>query len=248
MCRSHNEQKKGESVQETDLDALLEGDASQGNSQTSQEQSDTQSKAANAAQEEFNKLSGTAQDRFQKLIRRARTAEEDLERYKALALQGTKLPPPPPVTGQNQDILAQLEAAGVMTDRKYQQMASERDAQREYQSRLRQLSQQESGDDGRPKFDQYEYEDFVRQNPQYKYYDPADVYSIMYRDELIDWEMKHRSSGSQTQTLKNTKTFSGDDVWSPEYINEKLGSFEDPNERISWYEKNREKIEKVLSQ
>lgn len=228
----------------TDLDALLADDSTAGDSQSQKQNNDNQSQQPSEEVQEFNKLSGATQDRIRKLVTRAKSAEQETERLKALALSGNKLPPPPPQNNPDvQQAVSQLDKVGVATKDYVTQQMQQLIAQMDYESKIKRLSEQESGDSDRPKFDRYEYEDFVRTNPQYRYYDPADVFAIMYRQELTDWEFNHRQTSNQTSSLKNSRTLgnTGNEIWTPEYINEMIGK-----NGVDWYEKNKSKIDKVM--
>lgn len=231
--------------QDTDIDALLNEDTSPSDQSQGQNQENGSQPQTSEEKIEFDKLTGSTQDRVRSLLKRTKAAEAEAERAKALAYKGVQqLPPPPQQSPDIAQAVKQLDQVGVATKDYVERMIAQREAQREYENKLKSLSDLENGDDGRPKFDRYEYEDFVRQNPKYQYYDPQDVFGIMYSRELIDWETKHRQSGnSGAAPLKNTKTFQGTDVWSPEYIDQQLKEHGMP-----WYEKNFDKVQKVMEQ
>ncbi len=225
--------------QETDLDALLRSDDPTDDSSQDQQQDDGKEPDKSSQEEvEFNKLRGTAQDRIRQLVREKNQLKAEAEKARALAYKPT-LPPAPPANPDFVQAKKTLADAGIMTDEKFEQRMAEREARIRYEDKIRQLTQVENGDDGRPRFDKEEYEDYVRSNPQYQYYDPQDVFGIMYRQELTDWEWKHRNQPSGASPLKNAKTFRGDDVWTPEYINEHALE-------PGWYDKNIEKINRVM--
>lgn len=228
---------------EQDLDALLSDDSSQGESHPSPQNHGDQPQVS-LEEQEFNKLTGSTQDRVRSLIKRAKSAEAETERMKALAYQAPKLPPPPPGP-KNQDVeqaLNVLDQNGMAKKDYVDQKITGLLRQIQFENKLGRLEEVENGKDGRPKFDRYEYEDFIRSNPQYQYYDPQDVFGIMYRDELIDWEFSHRSTQPNvTQPLKNSRTSQGTDIWTPEYIEEQIAT-----QGQAWYEKNFDKVQKVL--
>lgn len=227
---------------QADLDALLQSEDSASEDSQSQEQnSDDQSQTEEEIA--FNTLSGSAQDRIRGLLRRTKDAEAEAERMKALAYSGgAKLPPVPPESNSDvQSAIKKLDDVGMATKDYVQEQMNKALQSIQYEQKMKQLSESESGQDGRPKFDRYEYEDFVKTHPQYRYYDPADVFSIMYRDELLDWELKNREIDTSTPSLKSSRTVSREDVWTPEYIEQNI-----KEQGTAWYEKNLDKINKVL--
>jgi len=229
---------------QTDVNALLQSDPTQDQSQGLEEDKTQSDVSASQEEQEFNKLSGSTQDRIRSLVKRARTAEEDAERAKALALNSTtKLPPPPPTYNPDvKDAVGKLSDAGIATKEYVESLVNNLRQQDRYQSRLTELERTENGQNGRPRFEKYEYEDFVKTNPQYQYYDPKDVYDIMYKEELTDWTVKNYKAGGSTQSMKSNRSTSEMDVWTPEYIEENIKT-----QGVQWYEKNIDKINKVLS-
>lgn len=223
-----------------DESALLSSEeTTAGDSQTQEQTDPNQGKSEEEI--EFSKLSGSAQDRIRNLVRRAKEAEDRATRFES-QVGRTQLPPPPP-TVDNSDVqtaVKRLDEVGIATKDYVKQILEEQRRNEWYSNRLRALEETENGQDGRPRFDRYEYEDYVRQHPQYQAYDPGDVFGIMYRQELIDWEMKNRGGSPTTPSLRSSRTVQQADIWTPEYINEQIGK--DP----TFYEKNFEKINKVL--
>src|SRR5258708_4622924 len=97
---------------ETDIDALLRDDEASPDQSHDQQEPSGKEPQVSQEEQEFNKLSGSAQDRIRSLIKRAKTAEAENERTKALSFQA---PPAPPAPSMNQDIYQakkQLENAG----------------------------------------------------------------------------------------------------------------------------------------
>lgn len=226
----------------SDIDELLKADETASGGKTQSEQTTEQK---SEEETEFSKLSGPAQDRIRSLLKRAKSAETELEKARALAYQGIQKLPPAPSMDPNPDVqtaVKKLDEVGIATKDYVKQILEQQRQQETFENSLRSLEERESGQDGRPKFDRYEYQDFIQQNPRYRGYDPADVFGIMYRDELLDWEMKHRgSTTTTTPSLKSSRSSTEVDVWTPEYINQKIA-----DEGIAWYEKNFDKIQRVM--
>lgn len=227
-----------------DLDALLSGedtatDPSQDPKQTDPNQGKSEEEI------EFGKLSGSTQDRIRSLLKRTKEAEEEAERFKTLAYRGTQTPPPPPVEPNldTQNAVATLKkVTNFATLDEVKQFLSQQRQQESLEARYRYLEDSESGEDGRPRFDRYEVQDYIKNHPEFAGYDPADVWAKMYNKELLDWEFKQRQAGNfTTPSLKSSRTQQEADVWTPEYIDQKIK--EDP----SFYEKNFAKINKVLA-
>src|SRR6185369_6968774 len=92
------------------------------------------------------------------------------------------------------DAVRKLSDVGIATDEKVERKINESLGALRYQFELDRLESKWSGEDGRPKFDRVEYEDYVSRHPEYRGYLPEDVHEKMYREEIRDWETQHTAS------------------------------------------------------
>ena len=223
-----------------DIDALLKEESNSPESQTGERAKSQTEKSVEEI--EFSKLSGSTQDRIRQLIREKNEALRGAEKP-------TFVPPPPApayANSQVQDALSKLDSAGVATKDFTKQQVAEGIAQMAYRIEINRLEERYNGEDGKPKFTVEEYEDYVSRHPAYKNYLPEDVYGIMYKGELFDWETKNPSDRGErsSMTLKPTKTSAAfDEELTPEQIEERLKQSDGPE----WYQKNLTKINKVLA-
>ena len=191
---------------------------------------------------EFNSLKGSTQDRIKKILR-----ERDDWRDKAS--QPTIPPPPPPAYAQNppdvQDAVRKLRDVGIATQDDVKTEVLNTVNQFRFALELDKLENRYSGEDGKPKFDRDEYQDYVSRHPEYRDYLPEDVYQKMYREELLDWELNQGTpSKPSTKPLKPTRTASKEEPMTIESIQQRLKA---PDGR-QWYEANKDKINAVIAQ
>lgn len=207
--------------------------------------------AANLSPEEerWNALAGSSQERFRRMaadnnqLRRER--EELQQKLNSASYQ-------PPVTASDtktpevESAVRRLSQVGIATKDEVQQAIDQRLAGLVYQQELTRLEDRYSGEDGRPKFDREEYEDYVSRHPQYRNYAPEDVYQKMYEPELFEWRVqstgKHEPAKA-VPSLKPTKTQVREEPLTPELIEQRLN---EPDGR-KWYEEHRSQIQTVLS-
>jgi len=193
----------------------------------------------------FNKLPGSTQDRVRKLWQKNKETEAELEqaRQALLARSYTQPEVTAPASTPDLDKAKQvIKSLNFTTSEDVDARINNIIRQQEYRRNMEVLEKEFSGKDGRPQFSKDEYEGFVRTNPKYQYYDPKDVYGIMYQDELDDWKVK-TAGKSSTGSLKSGKSgLNTVDEWTPEYIEEKLKGANGP----AFYDKNKDKIEQVL--
>lgn len=193
---------------------------------------------------EWNSLKGSTQERIRQLILDKKKVMQDLEQRKSYVPQRTD----GYVQQENPEVkeaVGKLSAVGIATDEKVEKKIDERVGQLQYQYYLDRLETKYSGDDGKPRFDRMEYEDYVSRHPEYRGYLPEDVYQKMYHEELLDWEMQHVGNRQQrtTKILRSNRTNVSEEQLSPELIEQRLKEPDGP----AWYEKNKEKIDVVLA-
>jgi hypothetical protein len=190
---------------------------------------------------EFNSLKGSAKERFREMFRRAREAEE--KAANAPAYQPNYNPAPQPNV-QVKDAVDKLSAVGIATDEKVDKKISESIGGLRYQFELERLATRYNGEDGTPKFEKDEYEDYVSRHPEYRGYLPEDVFhDKMYREEFRDFESQRVQRSNQgTKTLRPTKNMAPSEALTPESIEARL---KEPDGR-EWYEKHLSEINRVV--
>jgi hypothetical protein len=228
-----------------DIDALLKEEGDSTDSQTVKKPAVDEG-GKTPEEIAWSELKGSTQDRVRRLIEERNQALNELENLKK-ASQFNVPPPPSYVNPQVQEAVNKLSDVGIATKDFVKEEVSNKMATIAYNYELDRLENKYNGSDDRPKFTRTEYEDFVSRNPQYKSYLPEDVYKIMYQEELLDYEIKHISSnkGSRAPSLKPTSTQkTGEGELTLEEIEDRL---KQPDGR-KWYEKNIDKINRVLAQ
>ena len=185
---------------------------------------------------EFSKLSGSAQERVRELVRRAKDAEE--------RAQQAYTPPPPapaPLAFDQKQAIETLSGFGISTDDKVDNKIAEGINQVRWELRNTNLQQKYSGENSEPKYDPSEVEDYIRTHPQYRYYDPEEVFKFkMFPDEFSNVEATKPKP--KASSLRPTKALTRQDALTPEYIEERLKA-EDAD---TWYEANKDEINKVV--
>lgn len=240
-----------------DLDALLQG-KDEDTSSVSQTEIKTQATDSSnpieggAEQQEpeeaeWRSLKGPTQDRIKRLIQEKKAQEAENARLRSAV--GTVPPPPPGYGGQSdpnvQDAVRKLDQVGLATKDFVKESVDQSVGNLRWQFEIERLESKYSGDDGRPKFDREEYQDYIGRHPEYRSYLPEDVYDKMYHEELHDWDSQQTGGKvlSRNKTLRPTRTTSGgEEPLTPELIEARL---REPDGR-AWYEKNIEKINTVL--
>lgn len=199
---------------------------------------------------EFNGLKGGTQDRIKAILH-----ERDQWRQKAELFERSvgSYPPPPPPPSQSQvqspDVATavnKLSEIGMATKNDVQQQVQQGIGSLIYQFELDKLSSRYDGSNGLPAFSKEEYEDYVGRHPQFRNYTPEDVYQKMYADEIFDWKVQNQgkpTTARTTPSLRPTKTTVREEAWTPEYIEARLKEPDGPQ----WYDKNRDKVNSVVS-
>lgn len=200
----------------------------------------------------WNSLKGGTQDRIKQLISerdRERTERARLEQFASYQAQQQTYQPAPQYPNQPlpevRDAVQKLADVGIATDAKVDARINERMGSLIYNMEMQRLAGQFNGDNGAPKFDQAEYEDFVTKNPKYRGYDPVDVYKHhMYPEEIADAAKNGstRSGQSSTSSLRPTRTVVREEQWTPDWIESRMKQADG----LQWYAKNKEKINNFL--
>lgn len=190
---------------------------------------------------EWSSLKGPTQERIRQLIDERNEARQERDRVLKTDVQYT-----PNVAQPNpnvEDALHKLSSAGVALKDDVKKEVNDGLASIRYQMELDRLEDKFGGNDGRPKFDRTEYEDYVNRHPEYRGYFPEDVYQKMYREELRDWESSHEDKRTiSSRSVRPTKTATQEETLTPESIEARL---KEPDGR-EWYDRNISKINRVL--
>lgn len=189
---------------------------------------------------EFNSLKGSTQDRIKRIIREKNEALRIAEEARSSRTSFTPPPPPAYTPPDVETAVSKLDQVGIATKKHVEDVVSQSLGNLRFQMELDRLEGRFDGSDGKPKFVRDEYFDFTNRHPEYKNYLPEDVYEKMYKEELSDLGVPQAKKVSPT--LKPTKVGVGEEPLSPELIEERL---KEPDGR-QWYERNLEKINKVL--
>lgn len=190
---------------------------------------------------EFNSLKGTTQERIKTLIRQRNEALKRTENTQIMPL--SNVPDNGQQPAQVQEAVHKLESVGIATKKTVEETVRQEIGALRYENEMNRLASSYSGEQG-PKFEREEYEDFVRNNPQYAGYLPEDVFKMkMYPEEFRDLELKGASTQKRTTTLRPTKQSVTEEPLTLETIEARL---KEPDGR-QWYDKNYNKINAVLA-
>jgi hypothetical protein len=172
-----------------------------------------------------------------------KTRLENLERQ-------SYVPPAPGsdfVDPQEQAALQALSAKGVATDAKVQKVVDDKFNLLRWEMRQQALSSRYTGQNGEPKYDREEVEDYIRAHPKYQGYDAEDVFrDHMFRDEFLGLELAKKGQTVNTgrsQTLRPTRTQQREEAMTPESIEARL---QQPDGR-QWYDEHLDEINAVLA-
>lgn len=203
-------------------------------------------------EENWNSLKGSTQDRIKQIIREKNDWIERAERAEQLAnsqpVYQTQQPTysnPNPNSPEVVDAVKKLSDVGIATKDEVEQRINQTVNGLVREMELDRLEAKYSGENGLPKFDKEEYRDYINRHPQYQYYMPDDVYNKMYSEEILDWKLQNQGQAATTKpspSLRPTKTRVGEEVLTPELIDQRL---KEPDGR-AWYERNIEKINAVM--
>lgn len=202
---------------------------------------------------EFRNLKGGTQDRIKAILRERDQFKAQAEQLNGLVSSQQNYQPQqqyyqqqPQVDLSNpqvRDAVSQLSKVGIATDEKVDQKIQNTLGQYIYNAELGRLEGKLDGNDGTPKFDRSEYQDFVTRNPKYQNYEPEDVYNIMYSEELLDARLKQRGVQPQSSntSLRPTRTQVREEQWTPEAIEQRL---KEPDGK-EWYIANKPMVNNV---
>jgi hypothetical protein len=184
-------------------------------------------------------LSGKTQDRVMQLLRRAKKAEEELgkSKFQTTAPSAAQEKTDSPSETEVKEAISKLRGYGVVTQEDMRTLQDRIYLDREHSR----LENKFNGSDGRPKYVSEEVEDYAKShyfggNLEAAYWD-------MYRDELIDAEVKSRGSKKKIVTEKPTASVKiGEQPLTRESLAKRLAE----PDGAEWWQKNREKIEPLL--
>lgn len=207
--------------------------------------------ASNLSPEEvaWSDLKGGTQDRIKSILREKEEALARAERAERYA-QNQFTPQSQPQPQYNPDVrdaVQKLSDVGMATKDEVRQLLNQELGNLAKDFELERLEGRHNGNDGFPKFDKTEYQDFINRNPQYRFYNPEDVYEKMYKDEIRDAEFKSykqpKTRQSTTSSLRPTATQVREEGLTPEFIERRL---QQPDGR-KWYTENKERINTALA-
>ena len=203
-------------------------------------------------EERWNNLSGASQERFRQIsrenneLRRFRESKEAEEKAKLASYSPNSVNETVDRTPEVESAVRRLSQVGIATDEKVERLVDQKLSGLIYQQELNRLENKFSGEDGLPKFDRDEYEDYLGRHPQYRNYAPEDVYQKMYEPEIIEWKVqnhdKQRSVRTATSSLKPTRTQVREEPMTPALIEQRLKQ----PDGAKFYEDHIEQINAVL--
>jgi hypothetical protein len=245
---------------DTNVDDILNGEitetptASPAETRTAGEgNSVNQTGAENSSPEEasWSDLKGSTQDRIKQILKERNEERAVRERYETLLRTQTQGGQTETTTNTATPEVATavqgLRSIGFPTSEDVDAKINQSLSGMVYNMELDRLESKYSGDDGKPKFDKDEYQDYISRHPQYRGYTPEDVYSKMYEEELFDWRIQHNSRSTTatrtTPSLRPTKTQVREEPLTRELIEQRL---KEPDGR-AWYDRNLEQVNAVLA-
>lgn len=180
------------------------------------------------------------------------TAEKNEERRKRedaeRKLAERERVPMPSIDSNTQLTPQEVEARNLLKDKLH---FADRDTIREevaalenrltMNSKHNRLEDMYSGEDGKPKYDRREVEDFMRARGDV--FDPEVAYRELYREELLDFEIKKAMSGRKPKPYTVQPTVPGKGE-SGAITAEKIAEMQAKGKAVflPWYTKNRDKI------
>lgn len=200
----------------------------------------------------WNSLSGPSKERFRQAYRKA---NEWQQKYEEVANQKTQTYIPPVTTPTIGDPNAEnavrvLSGIGIATrdevDRKVKEEIQQSMGALAYKYELDRLEGKYDGGDGLPAFTREEYENYVGSHPEYRNYQPEDVYSKMFSNEILDHKVQNYGKTllqRQSPSLRPTKTQVKEEQWTPEAIDARLREPDGPE----WYDKNQSLVRTVMA-
>jgi len=202
-------------------------------------------KPKSEAEKEWEGLRGSTQDRVVELVRRAKEAETALERTKFQTpsnLTPSDTPTPPKAPSQDEvkeavkQLIKPLKDEGVVTKEELNALQNRWYLDFEHNR----LTTKFNGSDGRPKYLSEEVEDYARTHGYGGNLEAA--YEQLYKDELLDFEIKHRGYQKRKEPYTEKPVASvkiGEKVLTRETLRERLRQPDGPD----WWAKHKDKID-----
>lgn len=204
-------------------------------------------KPESEVEEEWANLKGSTQDRIVQLVRRAKAAETELAKAQSqppgnFVPQDSKPEPSQEDVKQAvKQLIKPLKDEGVVTKEEFDSFQNRMYLDYEHNR----LKSKYAGSDGGPKYIPEEVEDHARTHGFGGNLEAA--YSDLYRDELIDLEIKKRGyKKPKTYTEKPGASVKlGEEPLSIATLRKKLRN-PDGSLNVDWWAKNKDKIEPLL--
>jgi hypothetical protein len=183
-----------------------------------------------------------AEARIQQLVSKIKDLEGKLDRV------GSQQPTQP-VPGQKQQLTPELQRAkdqiktlGYVDEEVLEKRIRQMEDRILLDTEHSRLESSLTGDDGRPKYERKEVEEFMRKKA---IYDPETAYEKLYKEELLDWNIKQADKRkksappkSDSGQAKGAEQKGDTQTITRDVIREKMST----PEWKSFYDKNREKI------
>lgn len=192
--------------------------------------------------EEEPKRDRSAEGRIARLTAKNKQLERDLEQEREVR---SKQPVPTPTVPDKGLTPEEIQAKTLLKDRfEFADKETLTQEMRSLENRLvldlkhTRLEESLDGSDGRPKYDRGEVEDYMRSRGDI--FNPEVAYRELYRDELIDFEIKKATSGKKSRpyTAQPTSSRPGDEgAITRELVAKKLAAKD-----TAWLAKNRDTI------
>lgn len=203
----------------------------------------------------------TAEDRIDELLSKNKQMEEELksrptrEEFDSLKSKLETVPTPPPVAPEEpqspdvQKAIDFLKSKGKFVDeeklRKEMQFVKD---QMYLDSQHQRLENKYDGSNGMPRYDRAKADEYMRSHPVY---DPEIAYEQIYKDELLDWNIKKLESDRKKKPYiarpsSTSGTQTDDNALTREKVQEWVSNPTPENRQR--YEQNREKILKLMAQ
>jgi len=138
--------------------------------------------------------------------------------------------------------ISQLKNMGVSFDSDVDQKVADVQNRLTLNNEHGRLNETYNGSDGRPKYNSDEVEKYMRDNGVYQ---PEVAYKTMHEAELLDWNLKQSSQKPKSYTAPPTAPGSRG---SQTITREKLAEMQDKPNYKEWYNKNRDKILKLMAE
>lgn len=200
-----------------------------------------ETKPTSEAESKWESMKGSTQERIVKLVRDKNETKAELERERLTKAQSVDQPVPQPASAPTelevQDAVKKLRDYGVVTKDDLDRLKGNMYLEKEHDR----LKAKFDGSEGLPKYISEEVEDYARSHNLGGHLQIA--YEQMYRDELLDAEVKKRGTKKTTYTEKPTASVKiGEKPLTIESLRARLRQ----PDSAEWWAKNREIIEPQL--